>query len=397
VEKKLKNLELKFKELYDVFEDRNKYHKSLDNLMDKLEENIEKDKELAAKIDATYIRSVFEINVFNQIRGKDSKSQFYTTVENVFSTKEYFYYFHLSKLNNFPDEYKLGYGVVKKWDSLPEEVKNECQRVMILNESPYPMIDDTTWRRLSAENKIIFNSPHIGQWLEISIIGVLGPNMQEEAFRKAELSLDFLRLLLFSGAVEPVSYPVIYDPKSNKVNLGGSISFTSGIDYIGDIRERGYDETIIRLNKLIDNPSKIEKRIIQALNFLRIGDYISEKQNKIFYYAAGIEKMILDNEPEISYKFSTRGAFLLENNSEERQIIFNNLKDVYKKRSEVAHGSVIEYDHQLTNKSKYYLKNMIKQLIKIIDENGLIDVKKSGDKKTLLNYVEQKMFPKDEK
>jgi len=392
MEKKLEAYKKKFNQLYEVFNDRNKYIQKLDKLMDELQ----RDKKLVSKVDISYIRLIFENCIPNLVKGEFIEEQFYSSVEKVFSIKQYFYYFHLSKLNNFPEGYKLGYGVFKNWDSLPEEVKNEFNRVMVLNQSPYPVIDDETWKRLSAENKLIFNSPHTGQWLEIQIEGVFGPNMQNEAFRQAELSMDILRVVLFSGIVEPFSYTVIYDPKSHNVNIGVKISFTGGVDYFGDVKERGYDENINRLNKLVEKPSKIEKRIIQALKFLRIGDYISEDQNRIFYYAAGIEKMILDNEPEISHKFSLRGSFLLGNNSKERRLIFNDLKDIYRKRSGVAHGSIIEYDYRLTLKANRYIKGMILKLLKIIDEHNIIDVKKDREKNTLVNYIEQKIFPENE-
>jgi len=370
MEKKLEAYKKKFNQLYEIFNDRNKYIQKLDKLMDELQ----RDKKLGSKIDISYIRLVFESYIPNLVKGEVIEEQFYSSVEKVFSIKQYFYHFHSSKLNNFPECYKLGYGVLKNWDSLPEEVKNECNRVMVLNQSPYPVIDDETWKRLSAENKLIFNPPHKGQWLEIQIEGVFGPNMQNEAFRQAELSMDVLRLVLSSGMLEPFSYTVIYDPKSHNVNIGGKISFTGGVDYFGDVKERGYDENINRLNKLVEKPSKIEKRIIQALNFLRIGDYIAEDQNRIFYYAAGIEKMILDNEPEIKHKFSLRGSFLLGNTSKERRMIFNDLKNIYSKRNKIAHGSIIEYDRRLTWKSNRYLKNIILQLLKIIDENKIISV-----------------------
>jgi len=393
MEKKFKAYETKFKQLFEFFDDRNKYMENLIKLMDELHHDIAKDKKLRLKIDETFIRAVFELIKFDINKGEEFKKQFYTMVENVFSIKQYLYYFHSSKLNNFPEGYKLGYGIIKNWDSLPEEVKNECYRVMELNQSPYSVMNDEMWEKIATESKLIFNAPKKGQWLEIKIEDVSGPSTQEEAYRQAELSMDILRLVIFSGTVEPFSYTVCYDPKSHNVRIGGDISFTSAVDYFGDVQKRGYDKDINRLNKLVDNPSKIEKRVTQALNFLRIGDYISEKQNKIFYYAAGIEKIILGNEPELSYKFSLRGSFLLGADSIKRRIIFNDLNNIYHKRSEVAHGSIIKYDLRLTAKARNYLKNTIFELLKIIDENNIIDIEESNKGNTLVNYIEQKIFP----
>ena len=394
MEKKLKAYETKFKQLYEVSSDRNKYIQNLDKLMVELHSDIEKDKKkLGLKIDESYVRSVFESYILLLSKGEDIKEQFYSSVEKVFSIKQYFFYFHSSKLNNFPEGYKLGYGKLINWSSLPEEVKNVCHRMIELNQNPIPFIDDKAWKRLSLENKLIFNSPRKGQWLEIEIEDIYGPFIRRESCRKAESSMDILRLILHSDSLKPFSYAVCYDPApNNKAWIEANISFISAIDYLGDIKERGHDEKISRLNKLVEKPKKLENRIREALNYLRIGEYISEEQNKIFYYAAGIEKLILDNESALSYKFSLRGAFVLGMDSKQRRMIFNDFKNIYKKRNKIAHGDIVDYDFYLTIKAHGYLKNTIFKLLKLIDDYGIQYIDHKDQKNTLVNYIEQKIF-----
>lgn len=389
IEKKLQEYKTKFKQLYEVCGERNKYIQNLDKLIAELYN----DKELSKKITVSNIQLVFEQYVPLPSKGENIKEKFYSDVERSFSIKQYLYYFHSSKLRNFPDGYRLGYGKLINWDSLPDEVKNIYHKISELNESPISKISDEMWKRLSIENQLIFNSPHEGQWLEIEIKDTYGPSLRHEVFKRAEHSMDILRLILHGESLKPFSYAVGYDSiPNNKAWIETNIKFSSTIDYIGDIKEREHDENISRLNILVENPKKLENRIREALNYLRIGEYSSEDHNKIFYYAAGIEKLIVGDIYELSYKFALNGAFVLGMEPKQRQIIFNDLRKIYKKRSEIAHGDIGDYDSNLTNKAHGYLKNIIFKLIKLIDDNNIQYITNDKEKNTLTNYIEQIIF-----
>ena len=250
------------------------------------------------------------------MRGK-GKETFEAIINELFSKKIYHYYYHLPKLIDFPDNYKLGFGNLHEWKSLPDSVQKTCKKVMLLNESPLERIKQETWEKLIQENQLIFSPPHQGCWLKIQKEGYFTNYMAKQADQKAEQSMNVLRYVLDSNVFEPFTFSIAYDTLTDNSSLSGNLTFSGSVEYTTEI-----DEEVHQFNQMIHSPNRMENRILHALDLLRIGDYIAEDTNQVFYYTAAIEKILLDNEPELGHKFAVRGTFLLSDESKNKEDMY---------------------------------------------------------------------------
>jgi hypothetical protein len=314
------------------------------------------------------------------------KDDFIKKVNELFAKKKYTYYFHLNKLINFPDNYKVGYGRLHYLDYNPSSVQNYSLSLMV-EKKPVFDLSENDWELLSQEKSIIFRSPQKGMWFSVSVEGFSGHYMAKNAFNVAETSLDILRFVLGNRKLNHIDYGITYDPSTDYVQYAGSISMTSQIEY-----DNSMDKEIELFTELLKSPNKMEKRILQALKLIRIGDLFAEDSNKIFYFTAALEKLILDNRPEIKHKFSTRGAFLLSKSNNAREYTFDILKQIYDQRSTVAHGSENEYNYNLTNESKALARLAVREILSLMRSQGIVDVYHKDTTKSLSHYIESKMW-----
>lgn len=151
---------------------------------------------------------------------------------------------------------------------------------------------------------------------------------------------------------------------------------------------------IDRLNSLCVRPcSELEKRVVNALHFYRIGRNHSPQEQEIFYYVAAIENLIIgENDRDVlRWKFSERGAFLLEDNLSRRLEMVTKLKRLYDARSTIAHGNVSQGDAKIIAPTRDYLRRIIMKILELIDERGLQSVSPSTTKdgSSLDEYVDQ--------
>ena len=95
-------------------------------------------------------------------------------------------------------------------------------------------------------------------------------------------------------------------------------------------------------NKNSDTMSiKGYKKHAIAYNFIRIARVQDDLGMKISNYCSALESLFSHDSSELTYKLSERVAVFLEEDKEKRIECFKNVKDLYKIRSSVVHGSFI--------------------------------------------------------
>ena len=127
----------------------------------------------------------------------------------------------------------------------------------------------------------------------------------------------------------------------------------------------------------------MEERIKNALHFYRIGDDHSPNYQKLFFYVAAIENMILGGNDRgvLRWKFSEKGAILLADNRKKRLDLAEELKKLYDERSNIAHGGKSDYNFVMTTSARRYVYNVIVRILNLIDTCGLQRVSPKNRKK----------------
>jgi hypothetical protein len=307
-----------------------------------------------------------------------NREEFDKSIEDFFKVKKTDYYFQLSELEVFPDNYRLGYGVLLTFVSLPQSVKVFAENIAkgkIVNEKPER-------ERLLTKiiNKIVIPpDPHIGHWLKITTSSISYTIRFHNAFEFADESIDILRIATPTARVRLPQYAIGMNINENKAFLATAAVTFSRYPY-----PPRKQKLIDRLNGICVKPSSdLEERIKNALHFYRIGDYHSPNHQKLFFYVAAIEHLIISGKTDLTHKFSEKGAILLANKVKERLDLAEELKDLYKKRSKIAHGGKTKYDFFMTTDCRRHAHHVILKLLHLIDTYNLKKVspkkKKTGD------------------
>lgn len=343
-------------------------------------------------IDPGHLKFFLIIHIKNKLRFLNRK-QFDKLINDYFKVKKTDYYFQISELESFPDNYRLGYGRLLTFDSLPQPVKTFAES---LSNGKIIGVKQKTEKILKEIVKkiVIPSDPHVGYWLKITTSAISYIIQSTNAFESAEESLDILRIATPTSRVHLPQYAI-------GINTGESKAFlaTAAVEFSRYPYHPRMDKLIDRLSDICVKPSsELEKRIKNALHFYRIGDNFSPNHPKIFFYVASIEHLILgrNDRDVLRWKFSEKGAILLADDSKERLGLSNELKGLYDKRSIIVHGGKFEYDFFGTTSARRHLHNIIMKILHLIDTCGLQRVapkdkkKKAGE--ALDEYVENIIY-----
>lgn len=341
----------------------------------KLAERVAKLK-LNHTIDPTHLQFFLLVHVKNQLSSL-SREQFDKLIEDFFKVTKTDYYFQLSELEAFPDNYRLGYGVLLTFGSLPQPVKafaKSLAKGKIANEKP----ERERILKEIVKKIVIPPAPHIGYWLKITTSSVSYNIRFHNAFEFAEESLDILRIAKPAARVNLPQYAV-----GMNTNESNPFLATAAVTFSRYPYAPGKQELIDRLNDICVKPSsELEEHIKNALHFYRIGDYHSPNHQKLFFYVAAIERLIISGKTDLTHKFSEKGAILLANNLKERLDLSKELKEHYNERSKIAHGGKTKYDFFMTTDSRRHVHNIIMKILHLIDTRGLQRVSPKKKKKT---------------
>ena len=140
----------------------------------------------------------------------------------------------------------------------------------------------------------------------------------------------------------------------NESNLGfsGTSDIVLPVDIDDDFfidKEQGNDKIWNLITKT--NKSEIEKRLLQAIEWIGKGVYDKDNSKSLVQLVFAIEGMLQFNEkaiitPSIVSQISDWLAFIIQDNPKKRKEIVKFFKQTYRKRSAIVHGGskVVELD-----------------------------------------------------
>ena len=209
----------------------------------------------------------------------------------------------------------------------------------------------------------------------------------QNAFNFAEESLDILRIVTPTSRLSLPQFAIQHRPLGQSAFIACIISWGR---YPYAPRK---EQLIKRLTEICVKPkTDLEKRIKDALHFFRIAEYHSPNHQKVFFYVAAIERLILSGETSLTHKFRERGSILLENDVERRLECSEKLKALYSRRSAIAHGEKTDYDFYLTQTGKSYLYELIMKMLYLIDKEKLQKVGSNRKGDSLEEYLDRIIF-----
>ena len=134
-------------------------------------------------------------------------------------------------------------------------------------------------------------------------------------------------------------------------------------------------EDIIEIKNIFEFiKNEKESRFIVAQR--RLADGLTRKafEDKLIDYMIGLEALYLpDGNQELSFRLSLRVAFLLAYSSDDRKKLFSFIKEMYKTRSNIVHGS----KYELNEDSIIYLEDLLRKSLKLwIEERSNFSVNK---------------------
>ena len=374
---RIKRLKSECLKLFQFRSDHNRYKKEADKITKRVV-NLR----LNHMIDPTHLKFSLLIRIGNKLSSLN-REQFDKLIEDFFQVKKTDYYFQISELEKFPDNYQLGHGVLLTFDSLPQPVKAFAEK---LSEGKIITVEPERERMLEEIFKKILvpSDPRVGHWLKISTHSISEVIRSHNASEFAEESLDILRIATPTSRVHLPQWAIGMNKGESKAFPKVTASF-SRLPYAPR-----KDKLITRLNDVCVKPSSdLEERIKDALHFFRIGDNHSPNHQRLFYYVAAIEHLIISGITELTHKFRERGAILLADKVNRRLDRSDRLKELYEARSKIAHGEKSEYDFFLTVDARSYARNCILKILYLIDTCGLKRVSPKDKKKKTGNTLEE--------
>lgn len=111
--------------------------------------------------------------------------------------------------------------------------------------------------------------------------------------------------------------------------------------------------------------SEKESRFIVAQKRLTFGLERKSPEDSLIDYMIGLEALYLpDGNQELSFRLSLRIAFLLSSGTKDRKELFMFIKDIYKTRSSIVHGSKYELSADIVARTEDILRASLKLWIK---------------------------------
>ena len=257
---------------------------------------------------------------------------------------------------------------------------------------------------VQVRDKVAFGE-HDKYYLSILVFAKNKQEAQEIAYKKAT---EFKRLMDFScgrGNSVPAVNIRQHIASSEKClvlaegDLGVDVSWEMNNNFIPV--EKNIDVLVSKMlnNKTFyiwelhskSNRSDKENRILNAI--LWVGKAHIETDNKIYFLELcfAIESILqVDTDkfinPSITYAISTSCAMIIADRFEDRQLVVKKLKELYRKRSNIAHGKTVEVSNSdcellfkyvayllddLSNKEKWQKFTSMKELLQEVENQKL--------------------------
>lgn len=256
--------------------------------------------------------------------------------------------------------------VIKKASGLDKPQDDYLERIY----STYPMHchSDFVLERVYSKKKVIFDTETKADMIKAEEEFVETPTL-------FDLVITSLRILKSSG--------VFRDHRINRELLSfhphgmrttSSPLFTNmALGKQCEIEETDITEL---KNIFIFLRNEKQSRFVVAHRRLFFGVGRQELSDRLIDYMIGLEALYLPNESqELSYRLSSRVAFLLHSDTNERKGTYHFVKNMYKARSDIVHGT--KYRPSLKEDEISRLEEILRESIKLwISDKSNFDVDK---------------------
>lgn len=334
------------------------------------------------------------------------------------SLKEYVFYFRVDMAYKFVRDSCIGRGKIMKFADLPKKVKETIEENYAHenNRGYLQRLPLETYQQYRNENDY---------YIKIPVKSKGRDNSNQLALKDFIFSKSIFDFFTEHHYTEELVTSTVYlstdkDDKIMSMYYGG---FDSKSPYFSAF----HVQYIPKINQILDHANKndIEKNILHAIEVVGTTNSMPNVEVRFLFCLIAIENLLMADEKDyLRWQLSERVAFLLAENKfwlahykkisvdssrfkkitqkfitrhvpESRKILFEKMKDLYDKRSTIAHTGgknekITEDDYNLAN----FLLLILTEKLLELNENGIIRYARSDtdDPKSLYSFIEKKKF-----
>lgn len=302
--------------------------------------------------------------------------------------KEYYFYFPIYNLADYPDKYRIGYCHVKQFKLLPSHIQEAFESTWIqdyqTNPGHFPELDQFLNHR---RRTLIIQTPMIQANTSLKAA--------EKAKELVENSLDLLRVL--NHLDSPVREYYFSLKGSSKTRIVGYMS-TVLLEQATMSYDQGNDTWMTKFNSVLTEPrNQIAKKIANAIRIFGTAGTIRQLDVKFTLLVFALEALLLTGSDRdyLGWKLAERVAFLISE-PESRKETYRKIAKLYSKRSGFVHqdekgASISEGDY---HKVEGILIKSIMRLLELKD-GGFAYFTETVDKPSIIQYIDNLKFSKE--
>lgn len=296
----------------------------------------------------------------------------------LFKARKYTFYYPLGGIENFPTSIEIGYCKSMSFTKLPMNV----QKFFIKRWS-----GDYDYRpELITDKKEVIKRRKKYVFLKFEISSIGSNRTQSYASSIVNESLHILRYVSDDecGTLEPAF-------NENKGNYYISTEVGNTITNIHLFNKNMKNEIKILTDIFQKEPKNdLEERIVKAITMSGIATEIPYYAVKLLMLCSGLETLLLSERGNIGYKLAERFAFLIKA-GKKRIDVFNEIIELYGKRSTYAHKGKQGVTEEEFEKLNHYFKFAIRKIVDLRN-NGYEKVAEPNDKKSISHLVNMIKF-----
>lgn len=286
-----------------------------------------------------------------------------------FTARKYTFYYPLGEIKNLTS-IEIGYGTSLTFDKLPNKVQKFFIEVWNGDYDYRPEHIANKKELITKRRKYVFLK------LEISSIGT--NKTQDYAWSIINESLHILRYVSDSdcGTLKPAF-------NENKGDFYQSIEVGNVITQIKNLSKNMTDE-IKTLTSIFQKEIKneLEEKIADAITINGISTQIEYNAVRLMLLCSGLEILLLAERGNIGYKLAERVAFLVNKTGNNRMDVFNEINELYGKRSTYTHKGKQGVTEEDLKRLNYYFKSTVNRIVELRNQ-GYEKVADPNSKKSI--------------
>lgn len=294
--------------------------------------------------------------------------------------KSYEFFFLLKYLYNFPDNYKLGFGSLRHFATLPSAIHSYFIEKWARNfKARHPQSDVSAYLK-REQDAILFT---------VSLLA----HGHEKAIQKAkELASESMHILrIFYGRdFQPDEYAFLVNGNISSGGIEESLGVVS-------IYQDNLDALSNQLSAIFvaNTPDDLNKRLRNAARLSGLAIEANRPEVSFTLLTTALEALLMTegDRDYLRLKIAEKTAFLLENDPHERAMLFEVVKDAYDRRSDFVHQNQNYTPVMWTEVIQLWdlFSRVLRRLLGL-SKNGYTQIQKKKGKKTIDALVDELKF-----